>query len=362
MLGRVTAACRRWPRRSVAAMSSTSMEQLPFVEMSALMDPSSSKASRQPALDAMRTACRDFGFFTIPASVLPPGLLNKVYARADDFNALPLSTKQKYHVRNVSNARGWTPLHEEPSYEPGVVSHVEGFDLARDLPASYLHDDQGLGPNVWPAEVPQFRDHVMALYDATTDVSNALFEGFAEMLDLPRHTFRVYNTAEAQAFMRLLTYPPQQSHKSEGVVDHGTKHVGIAAHTDFECFTIIHQNNVGLQLQGRDGHWIDTPVASDRLFVLVGDVLEMWTNGELVATPHRVLSAHTKRQSIVRFNGTEGNAWIEPLAPFVTPDAPAKFQRVTQRQHIQSEMHAAEARLKDTQDKAAATIGRNSIA
>ncbi|RHY78353.1 hypothetical protein DYB30_008772, partial [Aphanomyces astaci] len=74
------------------------------------------------------------------------------------------------------------------------------------------------------------------------------------------------------------------------------------------------------------------------------------------------LSAHTKRQSIVRFNGTEGNAWIEPLAPFVTPDAPAKFQRVTQRQHIQNQMHAAEARLKDTQDKAAATIGRNSIA
>ncbi|ETW06411.1 hypothetical protein, variant 1 [Aphanomyces invadans] len=285
---------RPWRHHAMArrrvVTTTTIPNRLPLVDMSALMDPSSSKATRQPALDAMRRACHEFGFFTIPASVLPPGLLTKVYTRADEFNALPVPVKQKYHVRNVPNARGWTPLHEEPSYEPGVVSHMEGFDVAGELPPSYLDDDQGLGPNVWPLELPGFRDDVMALYEATSVVSNALFEGFAEMLELPRHTFRDFNTIEAQAFMRLLTYPPQDASSASTLVD--AKHVGIAAHTDFECFTIIHQNNVGLQIKGRDGLWMDIPIASDRLFVLVGDVLEMWTNGVLVATP--VQSTRTK--------------------------------------------------------------------
>ncbi|KAF0690473.1 Aste57867_18129 [Aphanomyces stellatus] len=318
----------------------------PLVDIAPLLDPSSSKAARQASLDSMKVACAAVGFFTIPASVVPTGLLDKVYARADEFNALPVDVKAKYHVKNVPNARGWTPLYEEPSYEPGVISHLEGYDLARDLPPEYMARDSGLGPNVWPTELPQFRDDVMALYDATTHVSNALFEGFAEMLALPRATFRDFNTIEAQAYMRILTYPENDAPTDD-------KNMGIAAHTDFECFTIIHQvrwNNHGLQLKS-NGTWLDTPVASDRLFVLVGDVLERWTNGLLQATPHRVINTHAKRQSIVRFNGAEGKAWIEPLAAFVSPDRPAKYDGVTQRQHIENEIHAAEAHLRETTER-----------
>jgi isopenicillin N synthase-like dioxygenase len=84
----------------------------------------------------------------------------------------------------------------------------------------------------------------------------------------------------AEAFMRLLTYP-----ETEGpVVKKQDATVGIASHTDFECFTIIHQNNQGLHLRARDGQWVQAPVSNDRLFVLVGDILERWTNGVLVAT------------------------------------------------------------------------------
>ncbi|EQC39288.1 hypothetical protein SDRG_03491 [Saprolegnia diclina VS20] len=338
---------RARPTTRAAAFSNTSTA-MPLVDIASLLDASSTKAERQPALDAMRDACGTVGFFTIPVSVLPSGLVERVYRRADEFNALPSDVKQKYHVNKVPNSRGWTPLFEEPSYVPGVVSHLEGYDIAQELPASYMEHDKGLGPNVWPAELPAFRDDVMGLYDATTKVSNALFEGFAEMLDLPRDTFRKFNTTEAQACMRLLTYPENSAPMDD-------RNVGIAAHTDFECFTIIHQNNAGLQLTTRDGRWTDAPVMADRLVVLVGDVLERWTNGTLKATPHRVLNTQAKRQSIVRFNGAEGKAVIAPLDPFVSSMSPAKFAPVTQRQHIENELNAAygnlESSRKDTQQQ-----------
>lgn len=72
-----------------------------------------------------------------------------------------------------------------------MVSHLEGFDLARELPASFIEAGSSLGPNVWPSEVPHFQQDVYQLYDETTVLSYVLFESFAEMLGLPSHTFSV---------------------------------------------------------------------------------------------------------------------------------------------------------------------------
>lgn len=62
---------------------------------------------------------------------------------------------------------------------------------------------------------------------------------------------------EAEAFMRLLTYP-----ETDAPVKNST--VGIASHTDFECFTLIHQNGEGLHLLNRQGVWVEAPVCDDR--------------------------------------------------------------------------------------------------
>ncbi|KDO35555.1 hypothetical protein SPRG_00400 [Saprolegnia parasitica CBS 223.65] len=310
------------------AASSWTGPDVPTIDIRPLLDPHASTAARQPALRRMQAACYEDGFFAIPTSVLPRDeLLCNVYSSMDAFHALAPSAKAKYHLQKVPNERGWTPLHQEPSHVPGVVAHLEGYDVARELPASYLALDDGLGPNVWPDdELPSFRHHVTALYDALTTVADGLFEGFAEMLHLPRTTLREFHTAEAQAGMRLLTYPTNDAPMDE-------THVGIAEHTDFECFTLLHQTNWGLQLTTRRGAVVNVPVATDQFIVLIGDVLERWTNGELIATPHRVLNTPGKRQSIARFNGTQRSAVIAPLPGFVSSSRPARYAAVTQRQH-----------------------------
>lgn len=71
------------------------------------------------------------------------------------------------------------------------MSHLEGFDLARELPASYIADGSSLGPNTWPEEIPGFQHDVYTLYEETTTLSHLLFKSFAEMLDLPPNTFLV---------------------------------------------------------------------------------------------------------------------------------------------------------------------------
>ena len=52
--------------------------------------------------------------------------------------------------------------------------------------------------------------------------------------------------------MRLLRYPPKEGlEEREGEREGEGEAVGISAHTDFECFTLIHQSACGLQVLGK---------------------------------------------------------------------------------------------------------------
>ena len=95
--------------------------------------------------------------------------------------------------------------------------------------------------------------------------------------------------------------------------------VGISEHTDFECFTLLHQTAPGLELRDTAGNWREAGVHPDRsLFtVIVADMMERWTNGKLRATPHRVALTNHERFSLVRFNGLDPGAVVAPLPRFI---------------------------------------------
>ena len=52
-------------------------------------------------------------------------------------------------------------------------------------------------------------------------------------------------------------------------------------------------------------------VRDGEFVVIVGDVLERFTNGELVATPHRVVPTTHERFSIIRFNAVAESTVID---------------------------------------------------
>merc|ERR1740117_75356 len=109
-------------------------------------------------------------------------------------------------------------------------------------------------------------------------------------------------------------------------------------HTDFECFTIMHQNAPGLQVMHRNtGQWIDMNTTGG-FIVIIGDMLERLSNGHLVATPHRVLRTSWPRQSIIRFTGLDGPVTVEPLEAMCSPSNPARFEPVTQAGWLHGEI------------------------
>jgi isopenicillin N synthase-like dioxygenase len=106
---------------------------------------------------------------------------------------------------------------------------------------------------------------------------------------------------------RLLHYPPQVANDPEAL--------GIGAHTDIECFTILCQGNVpALQILNPSGEWIYAPPIPGTFVVNIGDMLARWTNDRFMSTVHRVWNiTGQERYSIPFFFEANYDAVISTL-------------------------------------------------
>jgi len=291
---------------------------------------------RTTTLAQIRDAFENVGYFYAANFGPSQASVDAVFDQARRFHSLPEEQKRTAHMTSEGSQRGWIPLGDEPAYEPGTIARCESFDLAMHLPGESSSEFGGLGPNLWPDDVPGFEDTVYGWYLAARAAARQLFVAFAEMYDLPPETFARYESERSSSMMRLLRYPPNDGQTAENVV-------GIGAHTDYEAFTLMAQTAPGLELLNMNDEWISPPVVQDRFIVIVGDMLERLTNGRLRATRHRVHDTEWERLSLILFNAFDADALIAPLDEFVSESNPARFEPTTQVAHINAEVSAAVA-------------------
>jgi len=184
--------------------------------------------------------------------------------------------------------------------------------------------------------VPGCRNANLAYYAQTTRMGRALSQAYAEMRGLERNFTNERSREKAPRTMRLLHYPA-----NDAPVD--KRNVGIAAHTDFECFTIMNQTASGLELTDVNGHWCEAPSDLGAFTVVLGDMMERFSNGWLKATGHRVVNTPWTRYSMILFFAVDGDHTVEALPQFVSEENPARYDPVTQGEHIARELKRSNA-------------------
>lgn len=271
--------------------------------------------------------------------------IKSVYDYARTLHNLPLNVKQEYSQRDGHGAYSGLDIGQaELAYDPNSVATVRAWDYSRTRFTLKKEDDPS--KNRYPGidvVKPEYVSFLDDLYERQNVLGSALMEAFAISLNLQRQTFSKMFQGENGDFgtIRLLRYPDNQT-SSDDVIREAN--VGISAHTDFEAFTLMHQDAPGLQFMPPDGNgdWIDAPVYDDMFVVIVGDVLERFTNGVLKATPHRVEKTRHERNSIIRFNAVSSNTLIEPLSEFVSENRPPLYTPVTMKTHMETTMRNLE--------------------
>ncbi|TDL84172.1 isopenicillin N synthase family oxygenase [Palleronia sediminis] len=269
---------------------------------------------RAAALADLARAARVSGFFTVHSTAIDAEEIAGVLVELRAFFHAPEAEKSRIDMAATGSNRGWgAPLGErvDPGSNP---DYKEVFDMGFELAPGDPLAARGLryyAPNRWPEGRPRFRATLERYYARTMGVSMTLLRALAEALGAPRDHFDG-RFDRPMALLRGNFYPARPPWAGE-------RDFGIAPHTDYGCLTLLAGDGVpGLEVQGRAGDWRPVTSRPGAFVVNFGEMLEIWTAGEVRATPHRVIGSEAERISLPLFFNPDYDTDISPPGS-VTP-------------------------------------------
>ncbi|MEO0936927.1 MAG: 2-oxoglutarate and iron-dependent oxygenase domain-containing protein [Pseudomonadota bacterium] len=269
--------------------------------------------ARDPAaLDALRQAAAGVGFATVHNTALPAARVAEVIEVYRAFFHLPESFKQSVDMARTGANRGWGAPGSEQVDPEANPDYKQFFDVGVSLPEGHpLAAMPVYAPNHWP-DVPGFRDVVSAYYDAACGVAMDVLRALSLALGRPRDAF----DAAFDPPMALLrgNYYPERPDWA------GAKDFGIATHTDYGCLTLLATDGTpGLEVRQRGGGWIKVAPPVGEFAINFGEMMEIWTGGDVKATPHRVVGTAAERISVpLFFNPSHDTNVAPPGAAYVS--------------------------------------------
>ncbi|KAI6140639.1 hypothetical protein BKA82DRAFT_4172544 [Pisolithus tinctorius] len=314
-----------------AASVSGAFDSIPIIDIGHVSTPE----ERAALALRVRDACMNVGFFYISNHGIPQETIDNVFSAVKAYFSLPLETKMKLHHKEVGNFKGYEPLLDSNADPANRGDLHEGFEMGweelvpKENDKKRANDGAMAGANVWPSEPAGFREACLNYYHAAVGVGKVLFHLFALALDLPE-TYFDDKTRNSAAAMRVLHYPPQTGPEDDGIV-------GIGAHSDFECFTILWQEPdiQALQLLNSEKQWVKAPPIPGTLVINIGDQLARWTNDVFRSTVHRAINrSGVRRYSIPLFFGTDYHVQVEPMPSCVSPERPPKYEPVAAGDYV----------------------------
>lgn len=260
------------------------------------------------ALELMAEAAKHIGFVTVTNTALSAARVEEVLTAYRGFFAQSEAAKAAVDMAKTGSNRGWgAPQSEQvdPNANPDFKEVFDcGFEPPEGDPAPDL---RVYAPNVWPETPADFAPLLQAYYRDACSVSLGILQGLARAIGAPADYFDAA-FSRPMALLRGNYYPPRPDWAAEN-------DFGIAPHTDYGCLTLLATDGAGgLEVQGRESdEWIPLAVPPGEFVINFGEMMEMWTEGAVRATPHRVRGGAAERISIPMFFNPNHDTNVAPV-------------------------------------------------
>ena len=267
-------------------------------------------ASRRDEItDELWAAATDIGFFQLVDHGIDLADVNRAFALAERFFALPEEVKAQYPLKKGLNS-GWESKSQvRPS--TGTPDQKESWQLTRPHMTG-----------LWPSqeEVAGFQETILQFEAACWRLAMDVLSCFAAKLGRDDEFFtRAHDPASPtyQSTLRLIHYfafPPELV---------GAPNIWRAgAHTDFDCLTLLFQRagQGGLQVlpgaETEGQEWTPVEPSDEAITCNIGDMLMRWSDDQLPSNFHRVKAPGAEdytgpRYSIAFFAQADKDAVIE---------------------------------------------------
>ncbi|KAJ8755244.1 hypothetical protein K2173_019042 [Erythroxylum novogranatense] len=280
---------------------------IPVIDLSLIS--SQQPCAAREELEKLRSALCSWGCFQATGHGISKPFLAKIREVTREFFEQPMEEKGK-HAKGVKEFEGY-------GADP-VPYEGQSLDWSDRLVLNvYPEDRRKL--KFWPENPKSFRE---VLEDYTTKMrtlTELVSRAMAESLNLEKNCFLNQFGEQGTLVARFNYYPTCQ--RPDLVL-------GLKPHADGTGYTIILQDNVpGLQVL--KDKWITVPTISDALFILMGDQMEIMTNGMFKSPVHRVLTnSEEERISVVVFYSPDPNKEIGPEEELINKERPRLFRKV----------------------------------
>lgn len=308
-----------------SASSHSAFQTLPIVDIAQLF--SSDLDKRKKASSQLDMAVRKAGFFYLKGHQIPERLIVNLKDAVKAYFAQSTEHKMAHYIGLSDNHSGYVPQGEEQFYShsvnPAKTDLKEAYDIGPESP-SLMARFVDSATTQWPKN-DTFRNAVQAYYDAMLELSHTLFKGFALALGLAENTFtRFLTTPPSQ--LRLIHYFDNPDAKEDDS--------GIGAHTDYEFFTILLPTSPGLQVLNGANEWINVPLQKDCFVINIGDMMELVSNGQYVATSHRVRQVKEERYAFPFFCSLDYDTLVAPIKSLSKPQTSKTYESLICGDHL----------------------------
>ncbi len=270
--------------------------------------------------DELGASFARYGFAVVADHGLDQAVIDAAIADAKAFFALDEETKRQYHIPGTGGARGLTPFGVETAKGASIRDLKEFWHTGRELPEGHEYKKY-MRDNVWPTEIPTFKDNVYGMYSALDALGRRILKAIARYLKLDDDFFED-KVQLGNSVLRLLHYPPIPA-DAEGV--------RAGAHEDINVITLLlGAEEAGLQLKDADGEWLDIAPPPGALVINIGDMLQRLVNHVLPSTTHRVVNPAPERRGFARYSTPfflhfNPDFPIETLPSTITPENPDRY-------------------------------------
>ncbi|MBD2695222.1 isopenicillin N synthase family oxygenase [Anabaena catenula] len=172
--------------------------QVPVIDISALV---SRISDRSAVATEIGQVCRDCGFFYITGHGVDEDLQQRLEQISREFFAQDLENKMEIHMALGGKAwRGYFPIGGELT--SGKPDLKEGIYFGTELKADHPLVKAGTpmhGANLFPSNIPLFRETVLEYMNAMTQLGHHLMEGISD-------TKKLTNANNYQLFLPASSY------------------------------------------------------------------------------------------------------------------------------------------------------------
>ena len=286
------------------------------------------KDSQQKFAQDLGRAFRDIGFAAISGHGFNAFDRGIIHQAVKTYFAKSTEEKMQHLVPGGHGQRGYTAFGVEHAKGDPSPDQKEFFQWG-----PMDSEARGLKPNV--AIDPATDEAVAMTFHKLERLGNILMEAIAMDLELPRDYFAKY-LAHGESILRAIHYPTQPEAPKDGI--------RAGAHEDINLITLLMgASAAGLELLDANGAWHSIHVEDDTILINVGDMLQRFTNGELVATKHRVVNPSeeaklTPRFSIPFFLHPTGDMPLNALPKFISEDRPKRFKDMTAGEYLRERL------------------------